>query len=293
MFYRFGDLIWLGVLRSGSTDGEGSAGEPQGGSEAGAADGAAGSAESSSQGSAGSAASSQGEAGGEAEGEGKKAEAAPAAKVDWRDRRIAQLTARLREAQQQAPATGAVSEAAPAPVAPAATPAAGTDAQIEARAQQIASVAEFNRQCDAAAAEGRAKFGTEVFGSRVQSLQRLVDPGDQRSLAAFNTFLSSALETGEAPRLIHELGADLDEASRILSLPPAKMAVELTKRALAKPVEEEPSGAPKPPTPIGNRGVSHDAIAPDDPDRADRLSTAEWMRRREAQEAAKYGRTAA
>ena len=50
-------------------------------------------------------------------------------------------------------------------------------------------------------------------------------------MQSYNLFLDTAIETGEGPRLLHELGSNLDEAFRILSLPPTKMAVELAKRA--------------------------------------------------------------
>jgi hypothetical protein len=58
------------------------------------------------------------------------------------------------------------------------------------------------------------------------------------------------------------------------------MGLELAKRALKAPM---PSAAPKPVVPVGARGRTHDAVDPADVDRADRLTTAEWMRRREAQ----------
>ena len=67
------------------------------------------------------------------------------------------------------------------------------------------------------------------------------------------------------------------------------MAVELARLAAKLPVEEADktvaavSGTAKPITPVGSRGQSHVEIDPRDPDKADGLTTAEWMRRREAQ----------
>jgi hypothetical protein len=47
--------------------------------------------------------------------------------------------------------------------------------------------------------------------------------------------------------------------------------------------EQQISKAAKPITPLNGRGVAHEAINPDDPTRADGLSTKAWMERREAQ----------
>jgi hypothetical protein len=220
-------------------------------------------------------------AGSSAEGEGGEKEAVspkpspPPPEPDWRDKRIATLTRRLRDLQEQTrlPATGAG--------APAAGTQADIDARIEARAREISVIQEFNRRCDEAAMQGRSKYGETEFNSRVASIQRLVDNSDPGSIQAYNALLQAAIDTGEGARVLHELGADLNEAQRVLALPPTRMAVELTKRAVAPVVQV--SNAPKPITPVGSRGVTHERISPDDPDRSDHLSTREWMARREQQ----------
>lgn len=215
--------------------------------------------------------------------EEKPAEGKPAeTKEDWRDRRIAKLTARLKEAEAK-PKAGE-GEAKPEGEAPA--PAQPTEEQIRARIkQEAAQQAEwdkFNEACNAAAAQGREDYGKEAFNSSIDKLTKnLVDREDKASVDAYNEFLQAALETGEAPRLLYELGQNLDEAERILSLPPIKRAVALAKLAAREP--EKISSAPKPINPIGNRGASHQHIEPDDPERGDRLTTAEWMKRREEQ----------
>lgn len=192
--------------------------------------------------------------------------------IDWRDKRIATLTKRLRELQ----------EARVQPVAqvPQAQPPQITQQQIEARATELAQIQEFNRRCDETAVLGRQAFGEAEFNGRIGNLQKLVDQSDPASTNAYNSLLMAALETGEAAKVLHELGGDMNEAQRILALQPTRMAVELTKRALS--TANQVSNAPKPIQPVGIRG-NHQAITPDDPDRADHLSTTEWMRRREAQ----------
>lgn len=198
----------------------------------------------------------------------------PPTQPDWRDKRIATLTRRLRELQE-----GGARPAAPA--APAPHQPDMTQAMIDQRANEIAIIKEFNRRCDETALNGRAQYGETEFNGRIANLQKLSDPTDPTSVQAYNAMLSAALEAGEPERLLYELGADLNEAQRILAMSPTRMAVEMTRRA-AKP-SVQISNTPKPITPLGGRPESHERIAPDDPDRADHLSTAEWMRRRERQ----------
>jgi hypothetical protein len=281
---------WL--LRSGTSTegsgGEGNQGDAGGTADpaaGGTADGSAGDGSGSSQTDSSAGAPAPGGEGGEGEGEGgakpdpaKPAAEAKPAKPDHRDRRIAKLTAQLRELQGQAKTTPGGAEAQPAMV-----PASEVESLATQKAQTLAAQAEFNRQCNEAAATGKATFGEAEFSARVQELTKLVDVQDTGSVQQYNAFLSAAIRTGEGPRLIHQLGGDLDEADRIMALDPVNMGIELTKLALAKGTGPEATKAPDPLKPIGARGTSHEAISPGDPERADRLSTAEWMRRREAE----------
>ena len=209
----------------------------------------------------------------EATAEPKAAPAKP--QEDWRDARIRQLSAKLAEARKKTEAVP--TEAKPGEAPPAADE---IERQVEVRAQAKASIDAFNKACGEAAAAGKAQFPD--FDQRLGELIRLVDPADPASASAYNEFLVAALETGKAPEIIHALGGDLNEAARILSLPPIKRAVELTRLA-----EKEPAGAPDLPKPIkaigGNKGATHTSIDPTDPTRADNLSTAAWMERRNAQ----------
>ena len=206
-------------------------------------------------------------------------EAKPEPQVDWRDKRIATLTRRLRELQER----NAVPPEQPPPSAEQLS-----QQQIEQRARELSAIQDFNRRCDEAALAGRAAFGEMEFNGRIANLQKLVDNSDPTSVQAYNSLLMAAIDTGEGPRVLHALGADLNEAQRILGLQPTRMVVELMKRA-ASP-EPQLSLAPKPIQPIGVRGATHERISPDDPDRSDHLSTSEWMRRREAQLSERRGR---
>lgn len=193
---------------------------------------------------------------------------------DWRDDRIAVLTARLAEAKKAA-----------LPVEPKTPAAAGTseeeinrrvEAEAQTRAQVLAAQAAFNAEANGVVEKGRGEFTD--FDERVTELRKLQDPTSQ---VAYENMIRAAIETGEGPKLIHALGGDLNEASRIMGLSPTKMAVELTKIAVGVPGKL--SAVPKPITPVGGRTAPHTTIDPTDPTRADNLSTAEWMARRQAQ----------
>ena len=218
---------------------------------------------------------------------------APAAKpADWKDKRIAKLTARLAELAAKAEPAA---QSAPAPKAP-----LDPTADFDARVAQAVQIQEFNRQCDQVGQLGRQRYGNSEFQSAVRNLvENFVDKSDSRTVLTYNTFLQAAIDSDAGADVIFALGSDpndLSEAERILSLPPIKMAAAVAKLAVklenATQASASPdvSRAPKPIRPIGNNaGSAHSEISPSDPDRQSHLSTAEWMKRREA-EVAKSGR---
>jgi len=210
-------------------------------------------------------------------------------KTDWRDRRIGELTARNREqraelerlrAQVQPRDPNGQFREQPPPSSNDGPPARATiDDQIEQRAQILAANQEFNRRCDEVAIAGRKVYPD--FDAQVGRLVGLVDNTDPQSMARYNEFLNAALETGEAAKLIHALGGDLDEASRILSMSPRQMTVALTRMA-DRPVQEL-SRAPRPINPAATSAqAQRTSVSPDDPG-SDQMSTEEWMRRRNEQ----------
>jgi len=194
-------------------------------------------------------------------------------KEDWKDKRIAKLTARLAAAQKAEPTQPDPTEDFNRRVA-------------EAAAQQVATN-EYNRKCNEAAKKGKELFGAD-FDTALTQLRSLVNENDPEEVGAYNQFINAGLETEHLPELISLLGNDLGEASRILALPPVKMGIELAKLALAEPkaAPEPVSELRKPIRPVGGGRGDHLAVDPADPSRADSLSTAEWMKRREASLAA-------
>ncbi len=192
---------------------------------------------------------------------------------DWREARIAKLTGQLREAQEKLQAAQAK------PQAESEKPGL-TQADVEARARELAASEAFNSACAAEAMKGREAFAD--FDSKVGEIgRRLVTANDPVSQAAHMALVQAALQTGKAHEVLYHLGSDLNEAARLMSLSPLAMAVEVAK--LGFQPKGEASKAPKPITPVGAKGPSHEEISPDDPDRGSSLTTAEWMRRREAQ----------
>ncbi len=215
----------------------------------------------------------------------EKVEAKPQPKAptsDWRDDRIRVLTAKLADLRAAKPTATSGDPAKPDPAA--------IEAEITKRADELAEVkasqAAFNRECNEMIEQGKKDF--EDFEERRVAFTKLNDPSDAEGSQRYWTLIQAALDTGEGPRIIHDLGADLNEAARLMKLSPTKLGIELARLA-AKPADEGVSEAPKPITPVGQRTVSHVKIEPDDSTRSDALSTAEWMARREAQLKERYG----
>lgn len=223
---------------------------------------------------------------------------------DWRDRRIGEQQQRLRERNariqqleaqlaavagqtqpgyQPDPATG-YPQQQPAY----AQPVGDIQQQINEAAARMAAGQEFNRRCNEVAELGRRSY--QNFDGRVQRLTGLIDPNDPMQVERYNGFLRACMQTGQASRLIYELGGNLDEASRIMAQDPVGMTYELTKMSMRN--GSDASGAPRPLNPVATAAQSdRRMIQPDDPDNADGLTTEEWMRRRDEQIATRRQRT--
>lgn len=232
-----------------------------------------------------------------AEGEGAGA-ATPSVdpEVARRDRtinemrkRINALTAdKLRLAQAAQAAQPAVGTEPPAPPP---QRSGETDAQYQARvmaiAEAIANQREFDRRCNEVAETG--KKARPDFLERVKDLVTIHDPHDQQSSARYNAMLDAAIEVGGAAAhdVVYALSGDLEEATRIMNLPPQRMGAALAKLAgTVKPEAPGTSGAPKPITPIP-LGGGHENIRASDPANASRLSSDDWHKRRAAEVEAK------
>ena len=132
-----------------------------------------------------------------------------------------------------------------------------TQADVDARAREIADWNNYNRQANDLVGIGREKFGT--WDESIDNLNGagiLSEPMLQRQI------VEAALATGAAPDVINHLGQNLDEALRISQLPPARMGVELATLA-GKLVKKAPAISSAP-APIGNATVHGSTQAPVD-----------------------------
>jgi pyruvate/2-oxoglutarate dehydrogenase complex dihydrolipoamide acyltransferase (E2) component len=144
------------------------------------------------------------------------------------------------------------------------------EVDVRTLAQQEAArmVAEqrFNESCNKVHAEGVKEFPD--FDASNRNLQML---------GASREFYELATSADAGHKLLHHLGQEqnLDEAERILRLPPVQMARELTKLEykLSQPPAPKPvSKAPEPIKPIGAGGIAPNGLS-------DELPIDEWMRR--------------
>ncbi len=203
-------------------------------------------------------------------------------KKDWKDDRIAKLTHDLNEARRAA-------AAAPPPVQnPGETEAqfqARVDAAATEKAGLMAAQADWDRQCNTVAEQGKAEFPD--FDARIKAITSTLNPQDQAEVEAYNGVIAAALETGAAHKVLYALGSDVAEYQRIMKLSPVKRAMELGKMAVGLVNDKPPSNLPKPITPVQSGGVHYEGIAPDDPQKGMKLPKAQWFKQREEQARAK------
>lgn len=137
------------------------------------------------------------------------------------------------------------------------------------KAQDIARANAFNAKCDA------------VFDKGVE-----VYPDFKETLGTFNMLggvnqpmLEAIIELEEPHKVIHYLGTNPDDASRVLRMAPTKMAIELAKleASLNREVKKPVSKAPAPTRQVDSRAGSERDL--DDP----KVSMSEYIKRREKQ----------
>lgn len=202
---------------------------------------------------------------------------------DWKMNRIDQLTAQLNE-ERRLRAAAVVPAPTPKPGETEADFQAQVDAAANEKAGQIAAVQDWNSRCNSVADKGKAEFPD--FAARLGAIQGVINNQDAADVTQYNEVLASAMETGHAHKVLHELGENPGQFRELMNLSPVKRAQRLaTMTAKYAPPESEPdpSWAPKPITPVGGRGVHYDGIKPDDPTNGTKLPIGEWMKQREKQ----------
>lgn len=218
--------------------------------------------------------------------------------ADWRDARIAKLTAQKKELQEQLlrkPGT-ATTVSPPAPVV---LDEAEVERRANAKATDLAAAAAWDARCVATVEQGKKEFPD--FEDKIVGLRTVLDDSDPLEARSYRDMVEIAMDTGEGPKLIHFLGSNPAEAQRIMGLSPVKKAIELAKLASkpsepkapvvpANPLDGAVSQASKPITAVG-RGTGAGVVDPSDPTRSDKLSSKEWFARRAEQAAANFKAT--
>ena len=119
------------------------------------------------------------------------------------------------------------------------------------RAQQESATARFNEACNAVYAKGRQEYG-EAMDEAVRGLNA-VGWGNRPDL------LAAIVSLPDGHRVYHALASNLDEAHRVLQLPPMEMAMALANlrqqqsNGHAPPPSAAVSRAPAPISPIGGQ----------------------------------------
>lgn len=222
---------------------------------------------------------------GAAEGDESKPKKAP-----WWQRRIDQLTAEKNqeargreEIERKARGLEAALEAVRAspgkaadgsevkPAAASKTTADGEEmvpvSKVEQLAAERAAIKQFNDDCNKIYDNGIAEFD-DFKGVVVDTFAALggIPPH----------MVEAAMETGVPHKVLYEIAQDPDEAQRLMSMTPARMAVALTKIAAKFETAvggKKASNLPKPIKPIGGQTKG-------EPD-PEKMSTDEWMKWRD------------
>lgn len=137
---------------------------------------------------------------------------------------------------------------------------------ISARAEELAAVQAFNATCNAIYTAGVEEFGD--FRDRVALAQQaeVMSPA----------LIEAAQEFGDAHKVLYALTDDMEEATRIAKLSPAKMGIALTRFMTKRQTATKTvSSAPPPVTQV--TAVATPTVDPE------KMTHAEWRKWREKQ----------
>lgn len=205
--------------------------------------------------------------------------------------------ARTLLAEQELTALRSRQSAAPAPEPSPVAASMPTMAELDAMANQRAMQIDFNKRCNESVSLGRKTYAD--FNEKIAQLSAIAPSTDSQGRPVLpQTLVEAALETGKAHDVLYALANDSIEADRIMSLPPMKQAIEITRLAdklasadtdpdadednvVAQAEAARVSAAPRPIRPKIGSGVGQSNKNPslDDP----KLSTEDWMKIREKQ----------
>lgn len=190
-------------------------------------------------------------------------------KEPWFQKRISELTREKYEARRAAEDARAEAERLRQAIAQGqqAEQPQGEQGDVKTLARQEAermrAEERFTETCNRTYDAGKAEFPD--FDRVVANLQMV---------GASREFLELATTSDAGHKLLHHLGTDLDEAARIMAMPPIQMARELTRLEykLGQPAVKPVSKAPAPIKPLGSGKAAGEGLSDD-------LPIDEWMRR--------------
>lgn len=141
---------------------------------------------------------------------------------------------------------------------------------LQRMAADIAAQNEFNRQVGAEVGRGRTLH--QDFDQVAANLQRFGELP--------RSFVEAAMATGKGAEVIYQLGNDVIEADRILSLPPMQQAVALATLATGIKAPEPPKTVTSAPAPVvpkvsGGRTINTPTLEDEN------LPIADWIKLRE------------
>lgn len=167
-------------------------------------------------------------------------------KNDWVQRRIDQLTREKHEEKRQREALEArLRELQPTTEATTAQPM--TADQVRAEATRLIAQEKFDAACNKVFDAGKTEFPD--WDASLRTFQMLG--------GASQDFLEAVTSMDAGHKVLHHLGQNPEEAERLLSLPPLRMALELARLestvGQAKPAPV--SQAPAPISPVGGKSA--------------------------------------
>ena len=177
-------------------------------------------------------------------------------------------------------------KAAPAP-APAVGEQPTTDAEILARAEEIATQREQQKQV--------AQI-TEAYHDREETAREKYDDFDQVAynpkLPITDAMAETIRESDVGPEIIYHLGSNPAEAKRIAQLSPLSQAKEIGKledKLASNPPAKKVSSAPAPIKPVSGRASSAPTYDTTDPRSIESMSTSEWIAKERERQMKKLG----
>lgn len=186
----------------------------------------------------------------------------------WFQERIDQLTREKYDARREADAAIAKLDEFQRGIQPEGdktVPQSEIDRIASQRAEELVKAKDFNAKCDAIYSSGKDDFPD--FDDKISNFRMLG--------GLPQPFLEAVTDLPDAQKVLYHLGDNLDDAARILNLPPMRMALELAKLSQA-PVKAKPvSNAPPPIRPI-------DGTPKGEPD-PEKMTTNDWIKWREDQ----------